>query len=332
MKRAGNLIERICETDNLLLAFHKAAKGKCSKQEVLRYAEHLEESLFRLAQSIRSASVSVGDYSYFKIFDPKERTICAASFSERVLHHALMNVCHETFERHLIHTTYATRPEKGVYQALNRARKAMLHYDYAVKFDVRHYFDSVHHLILKSKLTRLFKDKSLLKIFFDIIDSYHSEDKQRGLPIGNLTSQYFANYYLSDFDHWCKECLKVGEYIRYMDDFLVFCNDKSQLAEYNHRINDYMKGNLALKLKPAVSADCKRAIPFLGYSISRHKVLLTSRSKRRLEGKMRLYERLLREGKWSEREYSDHITPLIAFSKYAYSKTLRRKIMTDGGG
>ncbi len=329
MKRVGRLTERIYDMDNLLLAFHKAARGKWQKREVMIYAANLEDNLHELSLQIRSGDVQVGDYTYFNVYDPKLRTICAASFPERVLHHAIMNVCHAVFERHFIYTTYATRPRKGVYAALDRACKAMKKYSYVGKFDVRHYFDSIDHTILKNKLSRLFKDKTLLEIFFRIIDSYEREQENKGLPIGNLTSQYFANYYLSDFDHWCKETLKAEEYIRYMDDFLVFCTNHSSLTSNAYAINDYMNASLALRLKPPVFAKNGNGVSFLGYRISNKKILLNSRSKKRLKKKMRLYENLLENKKWTEKEYMEHITPLISFSRYAYSKGLRREIMIN---
>ncbi len=325
MKRVGNLIARISDMDNLMLAFHKAAKGKWDKKAVSDYAENLEDNLYRLSLQISTGDVQVGNYTYFKIYDPKLRTICAASFPERVLHHALMNVCHSVFERHFVYTTYATRPGKGVYAALDRAFKGMNTYEYVGKFDVRHYFDTIDHQVLKEKIARLFKDKVLLKIFFAIIDSYSVADG-KGLPIGNLTSQYFANYYLSSFDHWCKEELKAREYIRYMDDFLLFSDDKHVLEQYVEAVNDYMKRELKLELKVAVLSDKGHGISFLGYSLSRHKILLNSRSKKRLKSKMLLYGHLLECSEWDERRYMEHITPLLSFSRYAYSRGLRKEI------
>lgn len=326
MKRVGNLISRVSDMDNLMLAFHKAAKGKWDKEAVLNYADNLEDNLYRLSLQISSGDVQVGNYTYFKIYDPKLRTICAASFPERVLHHALMNVCHSVFERHFIYTTYATRPGKGVYAALNRAFDGINTCEYVGKFDVRHYFDTIDHQLLKEKIARLFKDKVLLKIFFAIIDSYSVADG-KGLPIGNLTSQYFANYYLSSFDHWCKEVLKVREYVRYMDDFLLFSNDKHRLGQYVEAVNDYMKCELKLELKVAVLSDKGQGISFLGYHLSRHKILLNSRSKKRLKRKMSLYSQLLECSRWGERRYMEHITPLLSFSRYAYSRGLRKEIV-----
>lgn len=137
--------------------------------------------------------VSVGDYHYFKVFDPKERSICAAAFNERVLHHALMNVCHPIFERAQIFDSYASRIGKGTYAALDRASHFTKRYKWFLKLDFKKYFDSIQHGVVKSQLQRLFKDQELLNIFNSIIDTYEVAPSQ-GVPIGNLTSQYLVMY------------------------------------------------------------------------------------------------------------------------------------------
>ena len=162
MKRKGHLIEQIADVDNLYLAFHKACRGKQRKAEVLAFREHFDENIAMLRENVLSGHITVGNYHYFTIYDPKERVICAAPFRERVLHHAIMNVCHEYFDRSLISDTYATRPGKGVYAALDKAVYAASHYEYMVKLDFRKYFDSISHDVLKQMLERKFKDNKLL--------------------------------------------------------------------------------------------------------------------------------------------------------------------------
>lgn len=322
MKRIGNLTEQIADTDNLLLAFHKAIRGKRRNSEALHFQEHLEDNVAALREEILAGEVSVGKYEYFYIEDPKLRLICAASFRERVLHHAIMNVCHPVFERNLIETTYATRPEKGIYKAIDRAKAAMRRYPYVAKFDFRKYFDSISHSILIEKLSRMFKDKTLLRIMTAIIDSYSKAEGQ-GIPIGNLTSQYFANYYLSGMDHWVKEVLRVPEYLRYMDDFLVFASSRDELENYIAQIKRYAEVELRLTLKPVVVALSTEGIDFLGYMIYPHKTRLTQRSKRRFVRKIRLYGELLEGREWTEEDYYEHITPLLSYAMKGYSKGLR---------
>jgi len=324
MKRAGNLIERITNIDNLYLAFYKAQRGKSGKEEALKYRENLHENIKMLQSQIHAGKVDVGNYHYFTIFDPKVRLICAAAFSERVLHHALMNVCHSYFEKNMIFDTYATRVNKGIYKALEKVGKGMKQYQYVAKLDVRKYFDHISHEILKSKLQRIFKDKTLLNILDQIIDSY-SLERGYGLPIGNLTSQYFANFYLSSIDHDAKEVLRIPIYIRYMDDILLFANEKNILQKNVKDLEQKMKKKLRLSLKPILIHHCSKGISFLGYQLFPNKILLHRNSKKRFLQKMKQYNQKLKNQQWSEKEYQNHITPLLAFVKKAYTKILRKK-------
>lgn len=324
MKRIGNLTQQIADTDNLLLAFYKARRGKHRSSDALHFQNNLEKNIAELSAEINSGLVSVGKYEYFYIEDPKLRLICAASFRERVLHHAIMNVCHQYFERNLIETTYATRPDKGIYQAIDRAKIAMKRYKFVAKFDFRKYFDNISHDILKEKLNRMYKDNRLLSIMSKIIDSY-SKSEGRGIPIGNLTSQYFANYYLSEMDHLIKEVLKVPEYIRYMDDFLVFSNDYDVLEEYIVKIRDFSGTKLLLTLKPVVKGLTDNGMDFLGYKVCANKILLTQRSKKRFGRKSRLYVGYVERGIWNENEFYEHIIPLLSYATKAYSKGLRKQ-------
>lgn len=330
MKRAGFLIEKIAETDNILYAFYKARRGKQLKKEVIAFSNSLDNNIQKLRSSILSGYVDVGNYTYFNINDPKPRKICAAAFHERVLHHSIMNVCHQYFERNLIETTYATRPEKGIYQAIDRAKLASKKYPYVAKFDFRKYFDSIDHSLLKNKLERLFKDKKLLKVFNQIIDSYSTKE-DKGLPIGNLTSQYFANHYLSSLDHYVKEDLHVKEYVRYMDDFLVFAKSDEEIDNCIDKIIIYSRNELNLTLKPVIKIKVLDGIPFLGYKIFPNKILLNSRSKKRLRSKIIKYQSYLENNIWEENKYMEHLIPLMAFANKAYSKRLRCDIIQTAG-
>ena len=324
VKRAGNLTEMIADLSNLQEAFMKARRGKQYGKDVLAFAANLDAELTKLKSSILSGDVNVGKYHTFEIFDPKQRTICAASFDERVLHHAIMNVCNPYFERQFISDTYATRKGKGQYAALERAFKAFGKYDCVLKLDFRKYFDSIPHALLKRRLLHIFKDKTLLKIFFRIIDTY-SVTPGCGLPIGNLTSQYFANYYLSDLDHFAKEILRIPCYVRYMDDILVFEPTREKL-QYDYEKICAFAAEKSLTLKPPVFSTNIKGVPFLGYKLFKHKILLSRRSRHRFEGKCNEYCRYLSQGIWSQEDFQRHTLPLFAFVQHSYSMRLRRKI------
>lgn len=312
----------ISTVDNLMIAYYKARRGKSANREVMEFSKNLSANILRLREELVDGNVKVGEYTYFEIHDPKRRLICAASFRERVLHHAIINVCKPYFERHLIYDTYATREGKGIYAAIDKARHAMKSYPYVAKLDVRKYFDSIDHAILKDRLRRIFKDPYLLKIFDNIVDSYSIEDN-RGVPIGNLTSQYFANYYLSSLDHHIKEVLRVPCYVRYMDDMLVFGTTQQEVNRYVREIDAMATDSLGLTLKtPQISA-CKYGVSFLGYKLFATKILLNRRSKLRFVRRMKLYAANLESGIWSEQIYFNHITPLLAFAQKAYTRNLR---------
>lgn len=326
MRRIGNLIERIADYDNIQLAFMKARRGKMCSKEVNDFIADYDNSISQIRSQLISANVNVGNYRYFYITDPKLRKICAASFYERVLHHAIMNVCHEYFDRNLIYDTYATRPGKGVYDALNRAKYYLARNDFVLKLDYRKYFDSISHSVLKSKLRRIYKDKRLLEIFDKIIDSY-CVTPGYGLPIGNLTSQYFANFYLSELDHELKEKMKVPGYIRYMDDILILSNEKQELKNIFDFISDISATKLYITLKPPLYASSLNGVSFLGYKVTSHYILMNGRSKKRFRQKLLYYMGEYGKGNMTEKDLSNHLLPLLAFTEHSSSFNFRKSCM-----
>lgn len=331
MKRQGELIEKIADIENLYLANYKAQRGKIAKIEVYEYGKHLRLNLQTLQYQILTGCTEIGDYQYFTIYDPKKRLICAAPYPQRVLHHALINICHANFERHQIFDSYASRPGKGTYAALDKARHYNYKYKWYLKLDFRKYFDNIDHLILKRQLCKLFKDEQLLLIFNKIIDSYCSE-QDKGVPIGNLTSQYFANHYLTSADHYAKQVLNIPAYVRYMDDMVLWHNDKDKLLEAGYMFQQFAKGELKISLKPFCLNERTKGLPFLGFILFPNNVLLNQRSKKRFIKKSETYEMNLINEYWSQKDYQDHVTPLISFTEYAnareFRKTVYRKLLT----
>ena len=279
----------------------------------------------KLQVEILSGEVEVGAYHFFTIYDPKERQICAASFPERVLHHALMNVCHSVFERQQIFHSYATRKNKGTHAALSCAAQFHKKNRWYVKMDVRKYFDSVDHEILFALICRKIKDRSVLQIFKKIIASYHT-GKGKGLPIGNLTSQYFANYYLSFADRYIQQELKISAYVRYMDDMVLWSSDKDKLLAAQNKLTEFLLGKLSLTLKTSVLNTHTHGLSFLGFRLFRKKIRLDQRSKKRFVHKAKKYEHYLNTSQWTEEEYQQHILPLIANTRYADTHRLRKKV------
>ena len=326
MRRANHLLPQILDPDNLRFASWKAAKGKRYAREVLAYQDCLEENLGLLRRQIRSGLIEVGDYRYFTVYEPKERKICASAFREQVLHHALMNVCHDVFDRAQISDSYASRKGKGTYAAIDQAKVFTRENEWYLKLDVRKFFESIHLNVLKNQLVRLFKEKRLLEIFGKIIDSYEASPG-RGVPIGNLTSQYFANHYLSGLDHFIKEQLGFKAYVRYMDDLVLWHNDKSVLKSAKENIAALVENNLLCELKPEALNRTRLGVPFLGYRIFPHHVWLLHKSKVRYIRKMRYIQERYDTGDWSEEKCALHARPLIAFTEHADAKAFRRKVL-----
>lgn len=326
MKRHNHLIDKIVDLENLYLAFWKARMGKNNVNYVKEYRQNLNTNLISLASEISSTEVLVGNYKYFKVFDPKERIISAAPFSERVLHHALMNICHPIFESYQIFDSYASRLGKGTYAAIERAKKFQKKYNWFLKLDVRKFFDSIDHKILFQLICRKIKDKRLLVIFQKIIKSYEVE-KGKGLPIGNLTSQYFANHYLAVADHFVKESLKIPAYARYMDDMVLWHNDKEQLLTIGRSFRHFILDRLDLHLKPFCLNKPSAGLPFLGYVVFPNKLHLNRDSRKRFRRKLNEFQCKVKNGSYSEQEYQRHIFPLLTFAQKADSFHFRKNIL-----
>lgn len=321
-------MSEILDMDNLRLAFWKAGKGKRYARSVLAYQEKLEENLRALQKQLRQGRIEVGDYRYFFVYEPKKREICASPFREQVLHHALMNVCHPFFERAQVHDSYASRKGKGTYAALERARQYTRQYDWFLKLDVRKFFASIHHDVLKGQLACLFKEENLLGIFYQIIDSYEASPG-RGLPIGNLTSQYFANHYLSGLDHFVKEELSIKAYVRFMDDMVLWSQDKQALLAARAALTHFVEEKLRCSLKPVQLNRTRLGLPFLGYRVHPHYVRLLQKSKARFIRKMQRIYRYKAEGHWSEEACQGRVLPLIAFTRHADAISFRKSVLLN---
>lgn len=327
MKRTGNIMPLVVCPDNLRLAYWKSRLGKCTRSEVLAFSRRLDSNLLSIREQLLSGRFRFGRYHCFTIHEPKERLICAASFGERIAHHALMNVCHERFERYQTDDSYACRKGRGTFAALDRAAVFHRRYGWYLKLDVRKFFDHIDHHILKQQLLRLFKDKALLAHFDKIIDSY-GVSTGCGLPIGNLTSQYFANHYLSDADHYLRECLKVKAYVRYMDDMVLWDHDPLRLQAIGYAFEIYIKEMLHLELKPFVLNRTDHGLPFLGFMLYPGSVRLNGNSKKRFIRKLATYIRLQDEGWISERDFSQGVLALYGFISHARYRVFCRAVLS----
>lgn len=330
MRRTGNLIHFAADPDNLRMAFHLAQKGKSGKREVQLFRENLDQNLIHLRNQLLHGTVVVGHYESFMVYEPKERKILAASFPERVMHHALTAVCQQRFEQHFIFDTYACRRGKGTHSAIQRATYFNQKYDWYLKLDFRKYFDSIPHAILKTNLNKIFKDRILLKCFEAIIDSHHVRAGY-GLPIGNLTSQYFANYYLSSLDHFIKEKLQVKAYVRYMDDMVLWSEEKEELKTCLREISIFVDQMLNLTLKPFSLNRTELGLGFLGHRLYKNRIVLNAASKKRFSKRMRELEYGLASNLMAESYAQGKALASIAFTRASDSEGFRKKVMKKIG-
>ena len=266
MRRIGNIWGPFLSFANLYSAWKKAFRSTRTA-EAYEYSFHLERNLFELQAKLHSGVYVPGDYRYFQIVDPKERRISVAPFEDRIVHHALVNVLEPVYERCFFYHSYATRKNKGTHKAISQAREYLRKNRWYLKMDIAKYFDSIDHDILYELLSKKIKDQFILSLCRKIMDK--GGDGIRGLPIGNLTSQFWANVYLDCFDHFVKEELAVPCYLRYMDDFVVFSDEKAALKKLRPLMKDYLLAKLKLRIKPAATLLNSRlhGLPFLGFLV-----------------------------------------------------------------
>lgn len=334
MKRHGNLFERIVGFENLMLAAKKAFRGKKDREPVARFYFSYENELLELERELRSGDYSPKPYSAFEIFEPKKRRICAADIRDRVVHHAICNVIEPMLDKTLIYDTYACRTGKGTHAAIERARCFAKRFSFFLKCDIRKYFETVDHEILKRQLSGKFKDGRLLRLLFRIIDHpVPGGVPGKGIPIGNLTSQLFANYYLSELDHFLKDRMAIRGYVRYMDDFLVFGTDKGLLAEHFSGIRRFVGERLRLEIREEVSfiAPVLQGIPFLGFRIFPGMVRLKRENLVRFRRKVKSLENAYLNGALEEERLADSVRSMIAHISHADTYRFRREFFNGLG-
>jgi len=346
MKRYGNLYPQIIEFENILLAAHKAQTGKRFRENILAFNYNLESELVRLQQELADKTYQPGAYRTFTITEPKTRMISAAPYRDRVVHHALCNIIVPIFERTFIHDSYANRVGFGTHRALHRFIRFARSSRYVLQCDIKKYFPSIDHSILKNLIRRKLKCKDTLWLTDTIIDNSNEQlpvieyfpgdelltplQRKRGLPIGNLTSQFFANIYLNRFDHFVKEQLKVKKYVRYVDDFALFADDWQFLAEARLAVEEYLAG-LRLKIHPIKSQlfETKHGANFLGFRIFPHRIRVRTENLRRARRRLKRLQTEYAEGKidWSKVERS--LTSWVAHLEHGDTWQLRKKIFNS---
>ncbi|MEQ1678599.1 MAG: reverse transcriptase domain-containing protein, partial [Chitinophagaceae bacterium] len=265
MKRHNNLYQQIISLDNLRLAEAKARKGKQWQYGVQVFDRNAESNLLALQQMLIDKTYRTSAYTIFKVYEPKERDVYRLPYyPDRILHHAVMNVMEPLFVKTFTADTYSCIKKRGIHAAANAVKKALKDQpgtQYCLKMDVKKFYPSINHAVMKQLIRRKIKDADLLWLLDEIIDSAD------GLPIGNYLSQYLANFYLTYFDHWLKEQQQVKYYFRYADDLVILSHSKEHLHSLFTNIEQYLNEKLKLTVKSnwQVFPVAARGIDFVGY-------------------------------------------------------------------
>lgn len=279
MKRYNNLFDKIVNIDNLYLADKKARKNKSNRKDIKQFDQNKEELLKKLQQDLINGTYKTSEYNTFIIREPKERLIFRLPYyPDRIVHHAVMNIMEPIWVSIFIKNTYSCIKHRGIHEALQDVREALKDADnttYCLKLDIKKFYPSINHEVLKEIIRKKIKDQKLLQLLDEIIDS------TEGVPIGNYLSQFFANVYLTYFDHWIKEDKKVRYYFRYADDIVILHNNKEYLWQLFEEMKQYLATlKLVFKDNYQVFKVEDRGISFVGYVIRHNYTLVRKNIKR----------------------------------------------------
>jgi retron-type reverse transcriptase len=342
------LFPRVTAWENLLQAYHKAARGKRGRWSAAAFEFQLADRLLALQEELVSGAYQPGIYRHFIIHEPKKRKISAAPFRDRVVHHALGNVIEPMFERRFHPRSYANRVGKGTHRAIDQLQIFARQYRYVLRLDIVQHFPSLDHEILKRELFRVIQDGQVRRLVetilksgegvladeYDLVrfpeDSLAAPARPRGLPIGNLTSQFWSNCYLNPFDWFVARELGCRAYLRYVDDFALFSNSKGQLQNWHGRIIDYLAGlRLTIHEDKAHVMPVAVGVPWLGFVVYPNHRKLKQRNvvqfRRRLGRNISLYC----QGTISFAELDASVKGWINHVRYGDTWGLRRYIFQN---
>ncbi len=341
----NNLYEKVCSLKNLHLAFIKARKGKSKKKYVIDFQEDLMNNLNKLREELINKTYTPNKLKRFIIKDPKTRTIHASIFRDRIVHHAIINILEPIYQPIFIYDSFASQKDKGSHLAVNRFEsfvkkvsnngrliKNSLNNNqirgYVLKADFRHYFDTVNHEVLIKILEKKIDDKDLIWLIRVILENFDDKEKGIGMPLGNYTSQFFANVYLNELDYYIKHILKLKYYIRYVDDFVILHKDKKVLEYYLSHIKNFLPC-LKIKLHPDKTdiLPLRNGITFLGYRILYHYKLITRRNKRHFIKKLDKNIEMYKEGVISKERLESRLNGWLGYAKFSNTYNFRKNII-----
>ncbi|RLC74606.1 MAG: RNA-dependent DNA polymerase [Chloroflexi bacterium] len=349
MKTYKNLYPCVYDFGNLYAAYRQARQGKRSRPDVAAFEFDMEHNLLQLQAELRDQTYRPGPYHNFYIREPKRRLVSAAPFRDRVVHHALCRVIEPIWEARFISTSFACRRGKGTHKALDQCHAWMRRYRYGFHGDIVKYFPSIDHQIMRSLLARRLADRQVMWLIDQILNSgagiqageappvYLPGDdlfaalRPRGLPIGNLTSQFWANVYLHELDKFVKHELRCPAYLRYMDDVVLFSDDKTQLHDWKAAIQEFVTNRLRLLLHPRKSVvfPVRVGIDFCGFRIYPTHRRLRRSSVRRFVRRFRRQREAYRRGEMTLEEMTISVRSWIAHAAHGDTWRLRTRLFSD---
>lgn len=322
------LYSQVIAFPNLVWAWKLASRGKRDRLPVARFAAEMDERLIEIKRALSTGAWQPGTHRQFFVYDPKFRSIAAPPFADRVVHHAICSVIEPLFERRFIFDSYACRVDKGAHVAIRRLQTFLRKKRavYALKCDISKFFASIDHNILRQIIRQTIHDQKLLKVLDLIIAGYSP-----GIPIGNLTSQLFANVYLDQLDHFIKEELRIKYYLRYMDDFVILGENKADLNKTLAAIRSFLTDTLKLTLHPRKVRlfPTRLGVDFVGYVVFPNHILLRPKNVRHFAKKLRKQQKMLTLGKITPKQLKESVQSWIAHAVHADTFGLRRKLFAS---
>ena len=316
MKSFSGLFEKIYSLDNLQLALDKSSKGKKGNVGVQGFIKNKALQLIKLSNELKDEVYSPQPYTQFKILDPKPRLISCADFRDRIVHHAVCNIISPLLERSFIMDSYACLKGRGSHRAVLRTQYFCKKYNYYFKSDISNFFDSIDRTILKGLLLKRFREPKLKQLLSTLIDCSTGIDK--GLPIGNLTSQWFANLYMNQLDRFIKETLHIKGYVRYMDDFVLWGNTKDEMFHAWIEVKDFLESNLKLQLKESATlvSPTSSGLNFLGIQVYPNQLRFGKARMKRTRKLIKRRETEFKTGVINEKELIDSVRSSTASAAY----------------
>lgn len=301
MKRKTGLFEKVIDIENIKLADRKARVNKPNNYGIKLFDEKREENLLQLQRELAEETYRTGEYDVFKIYKPKEREIARLQYRHRIVHHAVMNIMEPIWVAAFTSNSYSCIKGRGIHKCLNDVRKALKdekQTKYCLKIDIQKFYPTINRKKLMEIIGRKIKDVKMMRLHSEIINSAPGTT---GVPIGNYLSQFYANLYLTYFDHWIKEEKQVRHYFRYCDDMVIFAESKSQLHELLSEMKSYLKDELSLTVKQnyQVFPVESRGVDFVGYRIYHTHTLLRKSIKKGMIRKKNNEKSITSYGGWA---------------------------------